>query len=443
VDELNRHFSTEEATMSDGKVPYEKGSQIATFAIHGTTNEPAHVRDVASRIHHTLVANNPTGKDLLDTFFRWDAPLHNGNSHREIAANQLTTRAVESIVQGVKDGTLDPNKALVVNLVGFSHGGNVALRAADDIVAALKEHPLTKNINLGMHITTLSAPAYTAGAESPTAASNGVERQGVAFAHTHISVQNDGVIRLGVGNSNYDSNTTSNITLPALNGNPIDNHGAPQNVDWYMNRAVEEVVQTFNNRTRRQENHADAGSPVLLADASPVTRSSDGSQLQFDRLNPQPAENAASRLSTVSSENAVASLIPATHNNSAQSLEFKNNPTVQQVSAALDRNGIAADQNPSLVAGLAGAAANLSKVQDVALTPQTAFALDRDKSDPAANRVQVSMDVANKPFDEVWQKASVALQQAQAPAVVAQAQAPAVVAQAQAQDVEQKSARAM
>ena len=182
-------------------------------------------------------------------------------------------------------------------------------------------------------------------------------------------------------------------------------------------------MQTFNNRTRRQENHADAGSPVLLADASPVTRSSDGSQLQFDRLNPQPAENAASRLSNVSSENAVASLTPATHNNSAQSLEFKNNPTVQQVSAALERNGIAAEnQNPSLVAGLAGAAANMSKVQDVALTPQTAFALDRDKFDPAANRASVSMDVANKPFDEVWQKASLSLQQTQAPAVVAQAQ---------------------
>lgn len=103
---------------------------------------------------------------------------------------------------------------------------------------------------------------------------------------------------------------------------------------------------------------------------------------------------------------------------------FRNNPTVQQVSAALERNnGIPAEnQNPSLVAGLAGAAARLPEVKDVALTPQIAFALDRDKSDPAANRVQVGMDVANKPFDEVWRTASVALQQAQTPAVVAQAQ---------------------
>ncbi len=117
----------------------------------------------------------------------------------------------------------------------------------------------------------------------------------------------------------------------------------------------------------------------------------------------------------------IASAMPKT--NDANSLEFKNNPTVQQVSAAMERNGIAPDnQNPSLVAGLAGASANLPKVQDVVLTPQTAFALDRDKSDPAANRVQVGMDIANKPFDEVWKTASVALQQTQTPAVVALAQ---------------------
>jgi hypothetical protein len=123
------------------------------------------------------------------------------------------------------------------------------------------------------------------------------------------------------------------------------------------------------------------------------------------------------------STNVVASATPTAQNNGAQSLDFKNNPTVQQVSAAMERNGIAAEnQNPSLVAGLAGAAANLSKVQDVALTPQTAFALDRDKFDPAANRASVTMDVANKPFDEVWKTASVALQQTQTPAVVAQSQ---------------------
>ena len=120
----------------------------------------------------------------------------------------------------------------------------------------------------------------------------------------------------------------------------------------------------------------------------------------------------------------VASATPEIQTHSAQSLEsFKNNPRVQEVSAAMANNGIAIEnQNPSLVAGLAGASASLPKVQDVALTPTTAFALDRDKFDPAANRASVSMDVANKPFDEVWKTASVALQQTAPPAVVAQAQ---------------------
>lgn len=116
----------------------------------------------------------------------------------------------------------------------------------------------------------------------------------------------------------------------------------------------------------------------------------------------------------------VASATPEIQTSGAQSLEFKNNPRVQEIYAALDRNG--ENSSPSLVAGLAGAAANLREVRDVVLTPQTAFALDRDKFDPAANRASVSMDVANKPFDEVWKTASVALQQTASPAVVAQAQ---------------------
>ena len=116
----------------------------------------------------------------------------------------------------------------------------------------------------------------------------------------------------------------------------------------------------------------------------------------------------------------VASATPEIQTSGAQSLEFKNNPRVQEIYAALDRNG--ENSSPSLVAGLAGAAVNLREVRDVVLTPQTAFALDRDKFDPAANRASVSMDVANKPFDEVWKTASVALQQTQPPVVVAQSQ---------------------
>lgn len=162
---------------------------------------------------------------------------------------------------------------------------------------------------------------------------------------------------------------------------------------------------------------------TLVASAALATQNSDGSRSQIEKQNSQAAADIMPSPTTVTGNaKVVDSASPAIDTQGAQSLEFKNNPTVQQVSAALERNGIAADQNPSLVAGLAGAAANLSKVQDVALTPQTAFALDRDKFDPAANRASVNMDVANKPFDEVWQKASVALQQTQAPAVVAQAQ---------------------
>jgi hypothetical protein len=382
--------------MSDDRLPYGKPyggdkPQIYTFSIHGTVNTAENVRAVATAISKEF---GPIGKNgnMLDTFFPWDklSGIANGTKEREEASNAFAKHAIDKIVEAVEAGQIDPKKGLAINLVGFSHGGNVAILASDNIAAGLKNHPLTKDMNVGIHLATLSTPAYTTGPESPAAAMKAAGEYGVTIKHTHFSVVGDTVAQLAWGNSQYDKNTTMNFPLPARGFNFIENHGGPQDFGEHI-RFVKDVVRERIDDFRH--NRADLGRDTAIASATTEMQSY-----------------------------------------GVQSPEFKNNATVQQVSAALERNGIAADQNPSLVAGLAGAAANLSKVQDVALTPQTAFALDRDKFDPAANRASVSMDVANKPFDEVWQKASVALQQTQAPAVVAQAQV---------QDVEQKSARAM
>jgi hypothetical protein len=189
--------------------------------------------------------------------------------------------------------------------------------------------------------------------------------------------------------------------------NPNNKNGAQINADGggkvaYTKEMVDEIRSNATIQKRNKEKEGIAG----------VFGSIGGEELPSQSVALTPGKNSS----------VVASATPEILTGGAQSLEFKNNPRVQEIYAALDRNG--ENQNPSLVAGLAGAAANanLSKVQDVALTPTTAFALDRDKFDPAANRASVSMDVANKPFDEVWKTASVALQQTQPPVVVAQAQ---------------------
>lgn len=380
--------------MPDDKVPYGKDAQIFTFGVHGTNNGPDNVRNVTQKIS-AQIDHTTSGANLYDSGFSWQhrSGVTNQTSDREAASRSLAEHVLSRVDIALHEGKLDRNKALTVNLVGFSHGGNVAMQAADDIAEGLNRRGLTSAI----HLTTLSTPAYTTGVESPGAAGNAVESKGVPFSHTHFSVAGDGVIRGAMGNSNYDQGRTRNYNLPSVSDyDGIANHGAPQDSPSHMADIAATMRMRFNGLAPAQK-HSEVGGDTVVATA-----------------------NAAS----------------PTH--AANSPDFKNNPMVQQVSAALERNGIAPDnQNPSLVAGLAGAAAHLSKVQDVALTPQTAFALDRDKFDPAANRASVSMDVANKPFDEVWRTASVALQQTQAPAVVAQAQT-------QGQDMEQKqSARTM
>ena len=369
-------FNLQEIIMSDDKVPYGKDAQIFTFGVHGTNNGPDNVRNVTQRISAQL-DHTTNGANLYDAGFSWQhrSGTTNQASDREAASRSLSQHVLGAIDVALHEGKLDRNKALTVNLVGFSHGGNVAIQAADDIAEGLKARSITSAI----HLTTLSTPAYTTGAESPGVAGNAVEGKGVPFSHTHFSVAGDGVIRGAMGNSHYDQGRTRNYDLPSVSDfDGIANHGAPQDSVPHMVDIATTMRTRFNGLAPAQK-HSDVGSDTVVASA-----------------------------------------ITTPQTNGANSPDFKNNPTVQQIYAALDRNGD--NQNPSLVAGLAGAAAGLSKVQDVALTPQSAFALDRDKSDPAANRVQVSMDVASKPFDEVWQKASVALQQTQTPAVVAQAQ---------------------
>ena len=360
--------------MSDDKRPYGTDAQIYTFGVHGTNNGPSNVTNITNMIRGQL-DQTTKGPCLADSTFDWtnNSGLENGTRMRTDSAVDLRIHVVNKIKEAINDGSLDPNKALTVNLAGFSHGGNVALLAADDVAHALKRDPQTANMQIAMHVTTMSTPAYTSGPESPDTTKSQMPK-GVSFDHTHFSVNGDSVIRGGAGNSNYWSNTTHNVKeLPAVAWQgDIANHGAPQDHAGTMVSISNTLKQRFEALSQVYK-HSDVGNNTVLASATPEIQG-----------------------------------------NGVQSLEmFKNNPTVQQIYAALDRNGD--NQPPSLVAGLAGAAANLSKVQDVVLTPQTAFALSGNRSDPASDRVQVSMDVANKPFDEVWKTASVALQQTPPP----------------------------
>ena len=415
--------------MSDASRPYSNDAQIFTFGVHGTNNDSANVSEVTRRIS-AAVGETTNGANLYDNGFSWKAQFRtfeytdenglprqtrvpesgtahttNGTGDREIAAERLTNHVLRQVDRALEAGTLDRDKPLTVNLVGFSHGGNVALLASDNIAAGLRERGLESAI----HMTTLSTPAYTRGRESPDTAAAGVQANGASFNHTHFSVAGDGVIRAAIGNSHYDNAPSRNFDMPAVSRiNGVANHGAPQDSETHMNSISETMRQRFNGLAPSQQ-RSDAGGDLQVAGATPATPAATNGASQWDAIN--------------------------------------NNPTAQQVSAALSRAvpGVAQEnQNPSLVAGLTEAAAanKMSTVRDVAFSndQQTAFLVDRDKSDPAAKVVAVGMDVANKPFDQAWQKATIALETTQNNPAVAQNN----VAQNQDQDPSQKqSSRSM
>lgn len=270
------------ASASNKGRPYGPGTQLLVIGVHGTNNGPGNVSDVTSRIGSAMSNNANVGKTLIDTGFDWQ-PLSgttNQTEHREIAAQQLTARTLTTLDEAYKTGALDRNKPLVIVYAGFSHGGNVALLASDETALGLKQRGIT---NAGVHIASMSTPAYTWGEENPAFAAREVKKNGVSFAHTHFSVPGDGVIRGAAGDNDYpgpgndDSNkklrigVTTNITLPEYSrgewDSGIKNHGAPQDSDSHMNTIANTMSARFRGLAPPAQQRADASDNIEIASA--------------------------------------------------------------------------------------------------------------------------------------------------------------------------------
>lgn len=384
--------------MSD---PYSRDAQIFTFGVHGTNNTPENVREVSRRISAEL-GTTTSGANLWDNGFDWRAQHRqveyidpyggtsvsrvpvagtahqmNSTNDREIASERLAAHVLQQVDKAIENGSLDRDKPLTINLVGFSHGGNVSILAADEISEGLKR----RGIDSAIHVTTLSTPAYTWGPENPDRARDLVQADGVKFAHTHFNTQGDGVIRLAMARANYDTEVTKNYNFDRapFGANGLANHGAVQNVPGMMDTVADVMRQRFTGLAPAQT-RADTGQEVSVAGITPATQVA--AQVDWQT--------------------------------------YSNQPMVQQASAALHRAIPDVPQenlNPSLVAGIAGVAAEnrFTSIQDVtfAQTGQTAFVTDRDKADPSARVAPVDMALGNKPLEDVTQKFSVALETGQ------------------------------
>ena len=371
--------------------PYAGNMQILVVGVHGTNNGPDQVRDVTNRIGASL-DKITKGEVMVDTTFSWQdrSGTFNKPHDREAASKEFANHVIGLIDEGLRTGQIDRNKPLIVAPAGFSHGGNVAMQGVDEI----SEYMKNKGLNGGIHMITMSTPAYNDnGRESPAAASRAVTADGMTFEHIHFTVKGDGVVPAAFGNNTYVNGrggNTRNEPMAAVSGwNGVDNHGAPQNSETHMKIIQEKVQGHFHN----------------LAYGMKIAESTDGQQ-------------------TVASA-------PTSAQNAPQADAFNRDPVVQQVYSSLGRtmpDTPRENLNPALVADISTAVYQQSKgnntVGDIAFSNDrnTAFIaqggkrLDDETAYPM--RADVS-NVNNRTFEQAWQQTSNAKQESQNNSMIA------------------------
>ncbi len=280
--------------------PYSSKMQVLVVGVHGTANEPSNVAEVTRRIGESIEKITSGNTVTTDTSFSWKVDSGfvgrdlnwEGNQEwdRKKAAGMLTDHVLGLVDEGIRNGTIDRTKPLIITPVGFSHGGNVALQAAGDISEGLKQ----RGINGGIHLVTLSTPAYNNhGAESTSRVSDQVRADGITFEHTHFHPRRDVVAAMALGNGEYINGKSGNTRNYELAGNSflngVGNHGNTQDSPTHIKIIQAKVQEHFHNLaygygTKRAE--LDDGNVVASSMRNGIN---DGTSLQVDKQQLQGA----------------------------------------------------------------------------------------------------------------------------------------------------------
>jgi hypothetical protein len=276
------------AARSAQSRPYSTDTQILVIGVHGTKNTPDNVTNITNTIGAGLQSTT-NGPVLVNSNFDWrertqvintsDGPvtvpvpgtahLGNGTNDRNIASKRLAEHVLANVDYAYEKGGFSRDKPLVINVAGFSHGGNVAILAMDEIAAGLKRRGL--NEDAGIHLTTMSTPAYNGrrSQENPNGTARAAaNNNGVSFAHTAFAVPGDGVIKAAWGSDTYTVNRNSSTTrnypiIPAQNGalHTLTNHGLAQDDANVMNGIANVMASRFRGlapaNTRTADNSLD------------------------------------------------------------------------------------------------------------------------------------------------------------------------------------------
>lgn len=182
---------------------------LEAFIIHGTTQtKTGHTFSNAALNQLQRIGGNTVRNES----FRWNAPLFNNDSFdRALAAKELASYVVNQRASLIKSGKISNSEP--ITLVGYSHGGNVGIQAADIIYEAT---------GLKVNLITVSTPAYKTDSSLEGSGLAGLEdpnKKTSINSHIQVVHKNDDVVNLAQGNETYSTNNSAH---------PVKNYVIPE-----------------------------------------------------------------------------------------------------------------------------------------------------------------------------------------------------------------------
>ncbi len=177
---------------------------LQAFPVHGTTQgEFGHTFSKSALTELTRIGGNST---VANKEFLWKAPLLNGPGKRGKAAKRLVDHVLSTRSEMIDNGKIGENEP--VTLIGYSHGGNVAIQAVDELSTRLGQE---------INLITVSTPASN---ESGDKLENPEYHQSSINEHVQIVHSQDMVVEMA-GTERYwldgENGTTTNYVIQKSN----------------------------------------------------------------------------------------------------------------------------------------------------------------------------------------------------------------------------------
>ncbi len=147
VDPLIKKYPELSAYQFASNTPIQAIDQdgLEAFIVHGTQQTQTGVNFTSEAVSQFKRIG---GNTVSDDKFRWNAPIYNNSKMRKVAAEQLVTHIVETRAKMMVNGEITENES--ITLVGYSHGGNVSVLAAQ---------MLNDKFGIKVNIVTVGTPA--------------------------------------------------------------------------------------------------------------------------------------------------------------------------------------------------------------------------------------------------------------------------------------------